>query len=260
MSRLAVVVEYDGSDFLGWQRVSHGPTVQQTLEEALSFVANQSIEVMCAGRTDSGVHGLRQVAHFDTEVVRSERGWLLGTNSRLPTTIVLTWVGSVADEFHARFSARRRRYRYEILNRSMRPGLYARYQTWERLPLDAARMHEAAQALVGEHDFTSYRALSCNARRPFRRVHEVSVTRDGDRVVVEIEANAFLHHMVRNVVGTLLPVGRGEQPVHWPGEVLAARRRDLAGETAPARGLVFLGPRYPRGWGLPPELEFDEPA
>ncbi|MCK9488275.1 MAG: tRNA pseudouridine(38-40) synthase TruA [Xanthomonadales bacterium] len=255
MTRLALAVEYEGSDFLGWQRCSHGATVQSEVEEALSFVAGQPVTVMAAGRTDSGVHGLDQLLHFDAPVERSPRSWLLGANSRLPRSIVVTWLGPVADDFHARFSARRRRYRYEILNRSVRPGLYARFQTWERLPLAAERMHEAAQALLGEHDFTSFRALSCSARRPFRSVHDVSVRRDGERVLIEIEANAFLHHMVRNIAGSLILVGRGERPPQWLGEVLAARRRDLAGPTAPARGLIFLGPRYPAGLGLPARFE-----
>lgn len=255
MSRIALAVEYEGSDFLGWQRCSHGPTVQAVVEDALSFVAGQPVTTMAAGRTDSGVHGLAQLLHFDAPVTRTMRSWVLGANTRLPRSVVVTWAGPVAADFHARFSARRRRYRYEILNRAVRPGLYHRFQTWERLPLDTAAMHAAAQALLGEHDFTSFRALSCTARRPVRSVHEVTVRRDGERVLIDIEANAFLHHMVRNIAGSLILIGRGEKPVEWLGQVLAACRRDQAGPTAPAQGLTFLGPRYPPGNGLPPQFE-----
>lgn len=258
MTRLALAVEYEGSDFLGWQRCSHGPTVQAAVEDALSFVAGQPVTTMAAGRTDSGVHAQAQLLHFDAPVVRSMRSWVLGANTRLPRSVVVTWAGPVADDFHARFSARRRRYCYSILNRSVRPGLYHRFQTWERLPLSAQAMHEAAQALIGEHDFTSFRALSCTARRPVRSVQEVSVRREGELVQIQIEANAFLHHMVRNIAGSLILVGRGDRPVPWLGQVLAARRRDLAGPTAPAQGLLFLGPRYPAGLGLP--AQFEDPA
>jgi len=252
--RIALGIEYDGTDFLGWQRLSHGNTVQGALEAALSKVAAQPVEVTCAGRTDAGVHGRCQVVHFDAPVERAMRGWLLGATSNLPTGVAVLWAQPVADEFHARFSARSRRYRYTILNRPIRAALDARYVTWERQPLDAARMHAAAQALLGEHDFSAFRAVSCQAAHPRRCVLAVSVRREGEQVIVEIEANAFLHHMVRNIVGSLLPVGRGERPVAWVGELLAGRNREVAGPTAPSSGLTFLGPRYEAHWGLPAEV------
>jgi tRNA pseudouridine38-40 synthase len=258
-TRLALAVEYDGSGFLGWQRLNHGPTVQRALEEALTWVADEPVETLCSGRTDARVHALNQVVHFDTTATRSLRGWLLGINTRLPDAVAVTWVGEVASDFHARFTARRRRYRYRILNRMVRPALLAAHLTWERLPLDADRMHAAAQALLGEHDFTSFRAQACQARNARRRMHEISVRREGDQVVMEVEANAFLHHMVRNIAGTLLEIGRGEKSVEWMGELLALRQRVQAGATAPPNGLTFLGPRYPRGLGLPAFLECDDP-
>jgi tRNA pseudouridine38-40 synthase len=252
--RIALGIEYDGTEFSGWQRLSHGNTVQGALERALSFVAAHPVEVACAGRTDAGVHGRCQVVHFDTEVQRDMRGWVLGTCSNLPASVAVLWAQPIDGGFHARFSARSRRYRYRILNRQVRAALDARYVTWERLPLDAARMHEAAQALVGEHDFTAFRAISCQAAHPRRDVLGVSVRREDEQVIIEIEANAFLHHMVRNIVGSLLPIGRGEQPVAWMGELLAGRSREVAGPTAPASGLTFLGPRYEAHWGLPAEV------
>ena len=252
--RLALGIEYDGTDFSGWQRLSHGDTVQGALEKALSFVAAHPVEVTCAGRTDAGVHGRCQVVHFDTDVQRDLRGWVLGACSNLPASVAVLWAQPVEPTFHARFSARSRRYRYRILNRQVRPALDARYVTWERQPLDAARMHGAAQALIGEHDFSAFRAISCQAAHARREVMAVSVRREEEHVVVEIEANAFLHHMVRNIVGSLLPVGRGEQPVAWMRELLEGRNREVAGPTAPASGLTFLGPRYDAPWGLPAEV------
>ncbi|WP_199099509.1 tRNA pseudouridine(38-40) synthase TruA [Dyella sp. ASV21] len=252
--RIALGVEYDGTEFSGWQRLSHGNTVQGVLEQALSFVAAHPVEVTCAGRTDAGVHGLCQVVHFDTEVQRDMRGWVLGTCSNLPASVAVLWAQPVDQAFHARFSARSRRYRYRILNRTVRAALDAHYVTWERHPLDAGRMHEAAQALVGEHDFSAFRAMSCQAAHARREVLAVSARRENEHVVVEIEANAFLHHMVRNIVGSLLPIGRGEQPVAWMAELLAGRSREVAGPTALASGLTFLGPRYEAHWGLPAEV------
>jgi len=251
--RIALGIEYDGTDFSGWQRLSHGDTVQARVEEALSFVAAEPVEVVCAGRTDAGVHARCQVVHFDTKAQRSERGWMLGSNSRLPTSVAVRWARPVADDFHARFGARARRYRYVILNRPVRAALDARYVTWERVPLDASLMHAAAQALLGEQDFSAFRTIACQAPNPRRNVHEISVRRDGERVIMEIQANAFLHHMVRNIVGSLLPVGRGEQQPEWIAQLLTGRNRALAGPTAPPQGLAFLGPLYPRECGLPDE-------
>ena len=252
--RLALGIEYDGTDFSGWQRLTHGETVQAALERALSFVAAHPVQVTCAGRTDAGVHGRCQVVHFDTEVQRDPRSWVLGGCSNLPSSVAVLWAQPVDQAFHARFSARSRRYRYRILNRQVRAALDARYVTWERLPLDAARMHDAAQALLGEHDFSAFRAMSCQAAHARREVLAVSVRREDEQVIIEIEANAFLHHMVRNIVGSLLPIGRGEQPTAWMRELLVGRSRDVAGPTALASGLTFLGPRYEAHWGLPPEV------
>ena len=228
--------------------------MQDAVESALSFVADAPLEVVCAGRTDSGVHAACQVVHFDTAVERSERAWTLGGNTRLPGSVRFLWCRAVADEFHARYSARARRYRYRILNRDVPPALGRQWLSWERRPLDAQAMHRAAQPLVGEHDFSAYRTVQCQAKHPNRCVHEISVARSGAEVQVEVQANAFLHHMVRNFVGTLMMVGRGEQPESWPEELLRGRDRTVAGPTAPAEGLVFLGPRYPAGHGLPPEV------
>jgi len=252
--RIALGVEYDGTDFLGWQRLSHGASVQASVERALSFVAAEPITVTCAGRTDAGVHGRCQVVHFDTEVQRDMRAWVLGTCSNLPTGIAVLWGQIVPNDFHARFSARSRRYRYTILNRAVRPALDARYVTWERQPLDAERMHAAAQSLIGEHDFSAFRAISCQAAHARREVKHLSVRREGQQVIVEIEANAFLHHMVRNIVGSLLLVGRSEQPAEWIAALLAGRNREVAGPTAAASGLTFIAPRYEKHWDLPEEV------
>jgi tRNA pseudouridine38-40 synthase len=252
--RIALGIEYDGTDFFGWQRLKEGPSVQGRLEQALSRVADHPVEVSCAGRTDAGVHGRCQVVHFDTPAQRDMRGWVLGSCSNLPDSMAVLWAQPVADDFHARYAARSRRYRYRILNRPVRAALEARYVTWERLPLDAERMHQAAQALLGLHDFSAFRALSCQAKHPHRTVLSVDVRRDGEYVTLEIEANGFLHHMVRNIVGSLLLVGRGERAVEWMAELLAGCDRQVAGPTGPASGLTFIGPRYEARWGLPPEV------
>lgn len=252
--RIALGIEYDGTDFLGWQRLSHGATVQRALESALSFVADHAVEVTCAGRTDSGVHARCQVVHFDSDAVRSERAWMLGANAQLPASVAVRWAAGVGDDFHARYGARARRYRYSVLNRAARPALQARYVAWERQPLDAAAMHSAAQHLLGEHDFSAFRTIACQSRTPFRNVHALCVTRSEDRVDIDIEANAFLHHMVRNIVGSLLPIGRGERPVEWIAQLLAGRDRSVAGPTALAAGLCFIAPRYPAAPGLPAEV------
>lgn len=262
LRRWALGIEYDGGGFSGWQRLSRPgepdrrpdePTVQSAVEQALSFVAGMSVQVTCAGRTDAGVHASCQVVHFDGPAQRDPRGWVLGTTTRLPRAVAVRWCLPVDNDFHARFSARARRYRYSILNRPMRPALHRQYLSWERRPLDAAAMHEAAQALVGEHDFSAFRTVHCQAPHARRELQHIAVLRDGETVAVEVQANAFLHHMVRNIVGSLLEVGAGLRPPGWVAEVLAGRDRNLAGPTAPAAGLVFLGPRYPSQWGLPAE-------
>lgn len=252
--RIALGIEYDGTDFFGWQRLTQGPSVQAKLEQALSRVAAHPVEVSCAGRTDAGVHGRCQVVHFDTEATRDMRGWILGACSNLPASVAVLWAQPVLDSFHARYAARSRRYRYHLLNRPVRAALDARYVTWERLPLDAERMHAAAQALLGAHDFSAFRALSCQAAHPRRTMLAVSVRREGEQVFVDIEANAFLHHMVRNIVGSLLLIGRHEQPIEWMAELLAGCDRQVAGPTAAASGLTFIGPRYETHWGLPQDV------
>ena len=252
--RIALGIEYDGTDFLGWQRLSHGRSVQSAVESALSKVADHAVEVTCAGRTDSGVHARCQVVHFDTGAARSERGWTLGSNSLLPPSVAVLWAREVAEDFHARYSARARRYRYTILNRPIRPALDARRVAWERVPLDIDAMRIAAQALIGEHDFSAFRTVACQARSTKRDMQQIAIARAGDEVAIEVQANAFLHHMVRNIVGSLLPIGRGEERVEWLGELLAGRDRAKAGPTAPAAGLTFLGPRYPAAWNLPAEV------
>lgn len=262
VQRYALGVEYDGSGFSGWQRLSpHGepertprPTVQATLEDALGFVAGRPIESVCAGRTDAGVHAAGQVVHFDSPVRRDPRGWVLGATSRLPPDVCVRWCVPVDGDFHARFSARARRYVYRILNRGVRPALHRQTLSWERRPLDAAAMHRAAQSLLGERDFSAFRTVHCQAAHARRELQRIEVRRIDDVVEVDVQANAFLHHMVRNIVGSLLPVGRGERPEAWIAEVLESRDRTRAGPTAPPTGLVFLGPRYPDRWNLPLEV------
>ncbi len=249
--RIALGIEYDGTEFLGWQRLAHGRSVQGVVEAALARVAAHPVAVTCAGRTDAGVHARCQVVHFDSDAVRSERAWVLGANSNLPRDVAVLWARPVADTFHARFCAHARHYRYTLLNRPVRAALDARCMAWERVPLDAEAMHAAAQALLGENDFSAFRTAQCQARTPMRNVHRIRVQRHGAIVIVDISANAFLHHMVRNIVGSLLPIGRGEQPVAWLAQLLRGRDRSVAGPTAAAAGLVFVAPGYPAQWNLP---------
>lgn len=253
-ARIALGIEYDGSGFLGWQRLGHGKTVQCELEQALSFVADAPVEVTCAGRTDSGVHACCQVVHFDAPCERPLRAWLMGANARMSDAVTVRWAVPVAHEFHARFSAIARRYRYRICNRPVRPSIGRDYLTWERLALDADAMQRAAQVLLGEHDFSAFRSSQCQAPHARRDMQQIVVRREGDEVIVEVRANAFLHHMVRNLVGSLLLIGRGERTEPWLAQLLAGRDRTLAGPTALASGLCFLGPLYPARFGLPEEV------
>ena len=253
MTRLALGVEYDGSGFRGWQSQNRNcgmRTVQAELERALAQVAAAPVSVVCAGRTDAGVHASAQVVHFDAPNERPERAWTLGVNSRLADDISVAWVRPVGDDFHARFSATGRRYRYLIHNRPLRSALWHQRAAWVYRPLDAEAMHGAGQALLGEHDFSAFRAAGCQSRSPWRNLYALSVSRSGELVGVEVEANAFLHHMVRNIVGVLLAVGSGERPAEWPAEVLAGRDRRRAGVTAPAQGLTLTAVRYPPRCGL----------
>jgi len=252
--RLAAAIEYDGVPFYGWQRQRQTPTVQACLEEALSQVANHRVEVHASGRTDTGVHAWRQVVHFDANVERSERSWILGTQTHLHPGISMVWVKAVAPDFHARYTATARHYQYRIINRLYRPAIDRHRAAWVYQPLDAQAMHAAAQALVGEHDFSSFRAAGCQAKHATRTVDWVSVTRRGDEIEINIQANAFLYHMVRNITGSLLLVGRGERPIDWMAEVLAKKNRAQSGMTAPANGLYFMRAVYPAHWGLPDEV------
>ncbi len=250
--RIAMGIEYNGSAYHGWQaQKTETATVQAMLEQALSTVANHPVRVFCAGRTDAGVHGVGQVVHFDSAAERTNRSWLLGTNVNLPKDVNVTWVKLVSDEFHARFKAINRSYRYTILNRSARSSIWHDRAVWIHQPLDEIRMDEAAQALVGTHDFTSYRAIGCQSKTPEKTIHQLEVTRDGPRVMLDISANAFLHHMVRNIAGVLIAIGKGERPVAWSQEVLGYRDRSKGGVTAPPQGLYLMKVGYPEEYGIP---------
>ena len=249
--RIAIGIEYDGTRYAGWQRQREVRSVQAEVERALAAVADHPVEATCGGRTDAGVHALGQVAHFDTTAERPLRGWTLGANTHLPPDIAVLWAVPVQPEFHARYSALARSYRYVIQNRPVRPALARQRACWIHQPLDAAAMHGAAQCLVGEHDFSAFRAAECQSRTPVRRLDRIAVERSGDRVVLEVTANAFLHHMVRNIAGTLIAVGRGDRPAAWVAEALASRDRRTSGITAPPGGLYFLRIAYPLESGLP---------
>lgn len=249
--RIALGIEYNGSRYQGWQRLRQGHSVQACVEAALSKVANHPVTTLCAGRTDSGVHARCQVVHFDTGAERQPHAWVLGSNSNLPQDISVLWAHPVEERFHARFSATGRTYRYHILNRVARPGLLAGLVTWECRPLDAERMQRAAVDLIGEHDFSGYRAQACQSKSPVREVRRLDVVRRGDQIMIEIEANAFLHHMVRNIAGVLMAIGQGKAPVTWAGEILAGRNRTVGGVTAPADGLYLEAIDYPTWAGLP---------
>jgi tRNA pseudouridine38-40 synthase len=239
--RFAMGIEYDGAAYAGWQHQGHARTLQQVVETALTAVAAEPIKVVAAGRTDAGVHATLQVVHFDTVAERRERGWLLGTNSNLPGDVGAQWIRPVPDSFSARFSALSRSYRYLIVNRPQRPALVQRHAAW---------VH-AAQLLVGQHDFSSFRASSCQARSPVRDLRRIGVVRRDDWIAIDVTANAFLHHMVRNMVGSLLLVGRGEQGLEWFGALIAARDRRAAGITAPPTGLYLVDVEYAAEHGLP---------
>lgn len=249
--RYAAIVEYSGHTYAGWQFQAHMLSVQQCLDEALSKLAATRIVTVCAGRTDAGVHGSHQVVHFDSATPRQDHAWLMGGNSLLPADIAIRWAGQVSSDFHARFSALARRYRYVILNRGGRPGLLAKRVTSVAEPLDEAAMQVAASYFLGEQDFSSVRAASCQAMTAWRNIHALSVSRQGEFIVVDIIANAFLHHMVRNIVGVLLAVGRGQQTPAWAQVLLKARDRRLAPATAAPDGLYLVGVRYPARFQLP---------
>ncbi|MBZ9612060.1 tRNA pseudouridine(38-40) synthase TruA [Rheinheimera maricola] len=249
--RIALGIEYDGSAFYGWQRQRDVNSVQQELETALSKVANQPIELFCAGRTDAGVHATGQVVHFDTTAQRDAKAWVMGTNAQLPDAIAVRWATPVADDFHARFSATARRYRYIIYNRKYRPAILRSGLSHYHQALDIDLMQQAAPLLLGEQDFSSFRAVQCQSKTPFRNVHHLDIKRLGDFIVLDIKANAFLHHMVRNITGSLLEVGMQNRPPEWIGELLAAKNRNLAAATAKPGGLYLVDVDYPEHFNVP---------
>ncbi|MFI4919480.1 MAG: tRNA pseudouridine(38-40) synthase TruA [Legionellales bacterium] len=243
--RIALVVEYDGSRYHGWQAQTGLHTVQQAVEHALSQVADSAISVVCAGRTDTGVHATNQFIHFDCDKERTMRAWIHGANSFLPKDVSVKWGKEIAPEFHARYSALSRRYRYVIYNGAIRPALLRSNVTWQYRQLDHRLMHQAAQDLLGENDFTSFRSVECQSKTAMRNIHQLKVTRTGDLIVIDITANAFLHHMVRNIAGVLIAVGSSRHPVSWVKEVLIAKDRRLGAETAPPYGLYLVQVTYP---------------
>ena len=251
MPRLALACEYDGTDFVGWQAQANGRSVQAVLTEAIGTVADEPVVVHGAGRTDAGVHADFQVAHFDTRATRTPRQWLLGINANLPPDVAATWARAVPDDFDARRSALARRYRYSIVNAETRPALARRFAWWVREPLDCAAMTQASGAWIGEHDFSAFRAANCQSSTPMRRVQTVRIDRVERRVEIDVVANAFLYHMVRNLVGVLAEIGRGRAPPAWAEEVLRGRDRTKAAQTAPACGLTLVDVRYPDALGLP---------
>jgi len=251
LHRIALGIEYNGSRYFGWQRQQEVKSIQGCLEEALSKIAAEPIGVFCAGRTDAGVHATGQVVHFETSAERKEAAWTMGANTHLPPDIAVRWCQPVNDEFHARFSATARRYRYVIFNHCYRPAILSSGVTHFHYPLDEKRMHDAAQALIGERDFTSFRAVQCQSRTPWRNVMHVNVSRHGNYVVVDIKANAFVHHMVRNIVGSLLEIGCGNQEIDWMAHLLELKDRTKAAATAKAEGLYLVSVDYPEKFALP---------
>jgi len=248
--RIALGLEYEGSGFCGWQSQASGCAVQDALEAALAEVADSPTRVVCAGRTDAGVHALGQVVHFDTDAVRPDTAWVRGVNAHLPASIAVRWAQPVSNDFHARFSALGRRYRYLLLNRAERPGLMARRVGWFHRPLDAEAMACAARLVLGEHDFSAFRAVECQAKSPVKTLRRADVMRHGELLVFDFEASAFLHHMVRNLVGALVYVGKGAHPPEWLGELLEGRDRARAAPTFEACGLYFAGVDYDPVWQL----------
>jgi tRNA pseudouridine38-40 synthase len=252
--RVALMVEYDGGQYHGWQSQTGLRTVQQVLESALSQVASADITLTCAGRTDTGVHATGQIVHFDSEQERPTRAWIHGANSFLPKDVRVKWAQDMPEAFHARFSALSRRYRYVIYNTPIRPALLRSNLTWQYRQLDHRLMHEAGQALIGSHDFTSFRSIECQSKTPIRDVFALTVVRRRDLIVLDITANAFLHHMVRNIVGVLMAVGSGRKPLVWVQDVLAAKDRRMGAETAPPYGLYLVSVAYPTEFGVIQDL------
>jgi tRNA pseudouridine38-40 synthase len=249
--RIALGLEYDGTAYAGWQTQRSSPAIQTLVEAALSPVAAAPVNLICAGRTDAGVHACGQIAHFDTAAQRSARGWVLGANTNLPGDINVAWARPVPRHFHARYSAEARTYRYYVYNRAVRSALAARSAAWIRQPLDHERMNTATAALVGSHDFSAFRSAESQGHSPVRRLEALSVERRGDFVLIQVTANAFLHHMVRNIAGLLIAIGRGDQEPGWARTVLESKDRTRGGPTASAEGLYLWFVRYPRAFELP---------
>lgn len=249
--RLALGIEYDGSRFLGWQTQPGGGTVQDVLQTAMAAIAGEDVKVTCAGRTDRGVHACEQVIHFDPPAARPDTAWVRGVNAMLPDSVAVLWARPVDDAFHARFSAISRSYRYILLNRQVRPALAARHAGWFHRALDVESMRLASEFFVGEHDFSAFRSAECQAKSPVRRVIRLDIECSGERIDFLIRANAFLHHMVRNIVGTLVYVGMGKYPPAWVGDVLASRERALAAPTFGPEGLYLEAVDYGPQWALP---------
>jgi len=249
--RIALGIEYDGSRFLGWQTQAEGGAVQDALEPALAAISGAAVSVTCAGRTDRGVHAREQVVHFDTDAERPDSAWVRGVNALLPESLAVLWSQRVSADFSARYSARARTYRYVLLNRAVRPALGARHVGWFHSPLDERRMRAAAAHLVGEHDFSAFRSAECQAKSPIRMLHSLEIERRGERIDFVLRANAFLHHMVRNIVGTLIYVGKGKHPPQWAKEILDSRERSRAAPTFQAEGLYLERVEYEAQWNLP---------
>lgn len=249
--RIALGLEYDGSRFCGWQTQPSACAVQDVVEAAISEIAGEAVSVTTAGRTDTGVHALGQVLHFDTDVQRPESAWVRGVNALLPPAVAVRWSREVDPEFHARFSARARRYRYLLLNRPTRPGLSAGRVGWFHAPLEIEAMRAAAAHLIGEHDFSAFRSAECQAKSPVRTLDELAIERRGDVIVFDLQANAFLHHMVRNIIGCLVYVGKGKHDPSWLAELLTQRDRKLAAPTFAPDGLYLTGVAYEAKWGIP---------
>lgn len=248
--RIALGLEYNGTGFCGWQAQPCGCSVQNALETALTKVAACPIQVTCAGRTDAGVHALEQVVHFDTDVERPVSAWVRGTNTHLPETMSVRWAQVVPTEFHARFSALGRRYRYVLLNRPERPGLMVHRVGWFHLPLDLELMRKAARYLLGTHDFSAFRSSECQAKSPVKNLRQLDMTMQGDLLMFDFAADGFLHHMVRNIMGMLVRVGKGAHPPEWVAEVMASKNRTLAAPTFSPHGLYFVGVDYDPAWQL----------
>lgn len=249
--KIALGIEYDGSQYFGWQRQQNVQSIQQKLEEALSKVANESISIFCAGRTDAGVHATGQVVHFETTAMRAVGAWTMGVNANLPHNIAVKWAHEVDESFHARFSATARRYRYIIYNHPYRHAILNQGITHYYQALNEQKMHDAAQYLLGENDFSSFRAAQCQSLSPYRNIHHVNVTRQHNFIIVDIQANAFVHHMVRNIVGSLMEVGNGNQPQAWIKTLLDAKDRTLAAATAKPEGLYLVNVIYPEQFQIP---------